>query len=142
MIRVLDEGLDEVAAGHHQGSPLRWCVTAAVAVLCLFLLRNASLAGKVSPLAEWLGRIYVRILARTNPKPAAAYITVAVITLAGELDVASSPELVNALQGAALDVASPVGIPENFTLVLPSDGLHFPCRVVWRKQRRIGVVFE
>jgi hypothetical protein len=32
--------------------------------------------------------------------------------------------------GAALDVASPVGIPENFTLVLPSDGLHFPCRVV------------
>ena len=52
-------------------------------VLCLFLLRNASLAGKVSPLSEWLGRIYVRILARTNPKPAAAYIIVAVITLAG-----------------------------------------------------------
>jgi hypothetical protein len=44
--------------------------------------------------------------------------------------------------GAALDVASPVGIPEKFTLILPSDGLHFPCRVVWRKERRIGVVFE
>jgi len=44
--------------------------------------------------------------------------------------------------GVALDVASPVGIPEQFTLVLPSDGLTFPCRVVWRKQRRIGVAFE
>lgn len=44
--------------------------------------------------------------------------------------------------GAALDVASPVGIPEKFTLVLPSDGLHFSCRVVWRKGSRIGVVFE
>jgi hypothetical protein len=44
--------------------------------------------------------------------------------------------------GAALDVASPVGIPEKFTLVLPSDGLTFRCRVVWRKERRIGVVFE
>jgi hypothetical protein len=44
--------------------------------------------------------------------------------------------------GAALDVESPVGIPERFTLVLPSDGLHFPCRVVWRKGRRIGVAFE
>jgi CzcA family heavy metal efflux pump len=52
-------------------------------VLCLFLLRNASLAGKVSPLSEWLGRIYVRVLARATRTPAAAYITVAVVTLAG-----------------------------------------------------------
>jgi hypothetical protein len=44
--------------------------------------------------------------------------------------------------GAALDVASPVGIPEKFTLVLPSDGQTFPGRIVWRKERRIGVVFE
>jgi hypothetical protein len=44
--------------------------------------------------------------------------------------------------GAALDVASPVGIPEKFTLFLPGDGLTFPCRIVWRKERRIGVVFE
>jgi hypothetical protein len=43
---------------------------------------------------------------------------------------------------AALDVASPVGIPEKFTLILPSDGLTFLCRVVWRKHRRIGVAFE
>ena len=52
-------------------------------VLCLFLLRNASLAGNVSPLAEWLGRIYVRVLARTTRTPRAAYASVAVITLAG-----------------------------------------------------------
>jgi hypothetical protein len=43
-------------------------------------------------------------------------------------------------KGAALDVASPMGIPEKFTLVLISDGLHFPCRVICRKERRIGVV--
>jgi hypothetical protein len=44
-------------------------------------------------------------------------------------------------QRGTLVVASPMGIPEKFTLVVPSDGLHFPCRVVWRKEHRIGVVF-
>jgi CzcA family heavy metal efflux pump len=52
-------------------------------VLCLFLLRHASLAGKVSPLSEWLGRIYVRALGRATRTPMAAYITVAIVTLAG-----------------------------------------------------------
>ena len=52
-------------------------------VLCLFLLRDASLAGKESPLAEWLGRLYSRMLARAIAKPAVAYIAVGVITLAG-----------------------------------------------------------
>jgi hypothetical protein len=33
--------------------------------------------------------------------------------------------------GAALDVTSPVGIPEHFTLVLGADGHHMPCHVVW-----------
>jgi hypothetical protein len=44
--------------------------------------------------------------------------------------------------GAALDVISPMGIPEKFTLLLPSDGLHLPCHVVWRKERRLGVAFD
>jgi hypothetical protein len=44
--------------------------------------------------------------------------------------------------GAALDVTSPVGIPPQFILVLPADGLHMPCHVVWRKQKRIGVTFD
>jgi hypothetical protein len=43
--------------------------------------------------------------------------------------------------GAALDVISPLGIPENFTLVIEADDIHAPCRVVWRKQSRIGVRF-
>jgi hypothetical protein len=44
--------------------------------------------------------------------------------------------------GAALDVTSPVGIPERFTLVVSADGSHRPCRVVWRKEKRIGVKFD
>ena len=44
--------------------------------------------------------------------------------------------------GAALDVTSPIGIPDRFTLVLPGEGLHMACHVVWRKQRRLGVAFD
>jgi hypothetical protein len=44
--------------------------------------------------------------------------------------------------GAALDVTSPVGIPDHFTLVLPAGALHQACHVVWRKQKRIGVTFK
>ncbi|AWL98899.1 PilZ domain-containing protein [Bradyrhizobium amphicarpaeae] len=43
--------------------------------------------------------------------------------------------------GAALDVTSPVGIPERFTLFIPADGTHLACTVVWRKEKRIGVKF-
>jgi len=28
---------------------------------------------------------------------------------------------------------------ERFILVVPGDGLHLPCRIVWRKEHRIGV---
>jgi hypothetical protein len=44
--------------------------------------------------------------------------------------------------GAALDVSSPIGIPEHFTLAVPADGIHRPCHVVWRKENRIGVAFD
>ncbi len=43
--------------------------------------------------------------------------------------------------GAALDVTSPVGIPERFTLFIQADGTHLSCTVVWRKEKRIGVRF-
>ena len=43
--------------------------------------------------------------------------------------------------GAALDVTSPVGIPEHFTLFVTADGTHHSCTVVWRKEKRIGVRF-
>jgi hypothetical protein len=44
--------------------------------------------------------------------------------------------------GAAVEVASPFGIPVKFTLVIPADGLYFACRVIWRKGRRLGVAFD
>ncbi|MBR0858548.1 PilZ domain-containing protein [Bradyrhizobium liaoningense] len=43
--------------------------------------------------------------------------------------------------GAALDVTSPVGIPDHFSLFVQSDGIHRPCTVIWRKEKRIGVRF-
>ena len=44
--------------------------------------------------------------------------------------------------GAALDVPTPVGIPDQFDLVIPSDALRFSCRVLWRQRIRIGVRFD
>ena len=44
--------------------------------------------------------------------------------------------------GAALEVVTPLFIPDRFTLVVPSDQLKRPCRVAWRKDRRIGVAFD
>jgi hypothetical protein len=44
--------------------------------------------------------------------------------------------------GAALDVSSPVGIPDHFTLVLPTEGKRLTCHVAWRKEKRIGVAFD
>jgi PilZ domain-containing protein len=45
-------------------------------------------------------------------------------------------------RGACLQVASPLGIPDTFDLMLLSDGEKKPCRVVWRKERQIGVEFS
>jgi hypothetical protein len=42
--------------------------------------------------------------------------------------------------GAALDVASQVGIPAHFTLF--ADGASFPCHVIWRREKRIGIAFD
>ena len=44
--------------------------------------------------------------------------------------------------GAALDVTSPVGIPNEFVLIVEADSSARQCRIVWRKERRIGVAFE
>lgn len=41
--------------------------------------------------------------------------------------------------GALLEVTSPIGIPGTFSLVMES-GTH-PCRLIWRKEKRIGVRF-
>ena len=44
--------------------------------------------------------------------------------------------------GACLEVASPIGIPQTFALVLASDHLRRPCRIAWRTGHRIGVSFD
>ena len=43
--------------------------------------------------------------------------------------------------GAALSVESPVGIPGEFNLVVAADQVNRACRVVWRKENRIGIRF-
>lgn len=44
--------------------------------------------------------------------------------------------------GAAIELENPKGAPDEFTLVIPEDSLSLPCRVVWRREFRIGVTFE
>jgi hypothetical protein len=44
--------------------------------------------------------------------------------------------------GAMLEIASPIGIPNNFSLVISQQALRRPCRVAWRSARRIGVRFD
>jgi PilZ domain len=43
--------------------------------------------------------------------------------------------------GAALDVPSLVGIPEQFSLAIPTGNIRRLCVVIWRKEKRIGVAF-
>ena len=44
--------------------------------------------------------------------------------------------------GAALDVPTLVGIPHEFNLLIESNPFIRPCRVIWRKQNRIGVALR
>jgi PilZ domain len=44
--------------------------------------------------------------------------------------------------GARLEVASPFGIPDSFILLTKPDRIQHPCRVRWRKDHHIGVVFQ
>ena len=44
--------------------------------------------------------------------------------------------------GACLEVASQVGIPEDFVLVVERDHLKQNCHVIWRTATRLGVEFR
>ena len=44
--------------------------------------------------------------------------------------------------GVCLEIESPVGIPNDFTLVIAKDGVKRSCHVAWRSARRIGVRFD
>ena len=43
--------------------------------------------------------------------------------------------------GARLEVASQIGIPDNFVLWIEFDELEQPCQVTWRTATRLGVKF-
>ncbi|MBS0247562.1 MAG: PilZ domain-containing protein [Proteobacteria bacterium] len=43
--------------------------------------------------------------------------------------------------GGCLEIESPVGIPDKFTLNIHTDNAKYECRVIWRSQKRIGVSF-
>jgi hypothetical protein len=43
--------------------------------------------------------------------------------------------------GAALDIGSQVGIPDQFIMIVVPLKKIYLCGVVWRKDRRIGVRF-
>jgi hypothetical protein len=46
------------------------------------------------------------------------------------------------VSGACLEVASPIGIPNAFSLLIESDHIRRPCHVAWMKGKRIGIQFD
>jgi hypothetical protein len=44
--------------------------------------------------------------------------------------------------GARLDIASPVGLPSTFTLVIQADRFKCRCHPVWSSDDRMGVAFD
>ncbi|MEO8317002.1 MAG: PilZ domain-containing protein [Bradyrhizobium sp.] len=44
--------------------------------------------------------------------------------------------------GARIEIASPVGLPEQFTLVIVADAFKRHCHTVWSADRRIGIAFD
>jgi hypothetical protein len=43
--------------------------------------------------------------------------------------------------GAALDVPHALAIPHEFKLIMETDQVSRRCRVIWRKENRLGVAF-
>ncbi len=43
--------------------------------------------------------------------------------------------------GARLKISSPMGIPEQFTLFIPSENESSLCWIIWRNMSEIGVSF-
>jgi len=44
--------------------------------------------------------------------------------------------------GAALEFSDLIRIPDEFTLIMLDERLKLLCRVVWRRDYRVGVRFE
>lgn len=46
------------------------------------------------------------------------------------------------IAGAALDVPCALAIPDEFTLIMETDRVSRHCRIIWRKENRLGIAFE
>jgi len=44
--------------------------------------------------------------------------------------------------GARIEVANPVGLPDDFTLVITGDQFMRRCRSVWSNANHVGVAFD
>ncbi len=44
--------------------------------------------------------------------------------------------------GAIIEVENVLGIPENFHLLIPGEGLPQPCKRAWQSDKQVGLVFE
>ena len=44
--------------------------------------------------------------------------------------------------GARIDIASPIGLPESFTLVIEADQFMRHCHAVWSSEQRVGIAFD
>jgi len=44
--------------------------------------------------------------------------------------------------GARIDVANPIGVPENFVLMIESEHFSRHCHSVWSRDKQIGVAFD
>lgn len=44
-------------------------------------------------------------------------------------------------KGAALEITSPLFIPDRFTLIVESENIRHRAQIAWRKNRRLGVTF-
>ena len=44
--------------------------------------------------------------------------------------------------GARIDVASPIGLPESFVLLIETDQFSRHCHCVWSRDKQVGVAFD
>ncbi len=44
--------------------------------------------------------------------------------------------------GARIDIASPIGLPQSFMLVIKADQFMRRCHQIWSADDRIGVAFD
>ncbi|MET0219103.1 MAG: PilZ domain-containing protein [Tardiphaga sp.] len=44
--------------------------------------------------------------------------------------------------GARVDVESPVGVPQDVTLVIETEKFSRRCHPVWKKEKQIGLAFD